>query len=173
MQCGEFGRRDTHHCPAVGIEAQCGNHRQTHIARAGDRRLGLLDGRHGLDPQNIRATLRESDCLFGKGILGGTQAQRSERRENLPGRSNAAADQHHPPGAIGRAAGDACRQRVQLRYPMFRLVQLQPMTRAAEAVGQDNVRAGLHERLLQLRYPLGMRGVPQLRCVARLQAAVE
>ena len=56
---------------------------------------------------------------------------------------------------------------------MFRLVQLQPMTRAAEAVGQNDVRAGLHEGALQLRYPLGMRGIPELRCVARLQAAVE
>ncbi len=70
------------------------------------------------------------------------------------------ATRHRAPGAIRFRTGDACRFLVQLRDPSLRLVQLQPVSRAAKTVGQDDVRSGFHEGALQLRDALGMLGIP-------------
>ena len=53
------------------------------------------------------------------------------------------------------------------------LVELQAVARPAEGIGQDDVRAGIDEGALQIGDALRMIGVPQLRRIPRLQAALE
>ena len=52
-------------------------------------------------------------------------------------------------------------------------MKLEAVTSAAERVRQDDVRAGLDEGALELRNALRMIYVPELRRIARLQAAIE
>ena len=84
-----------------------------------------------------------------------------------------------PATTTGRPAASATPRatraaaQVQLGHPLLGLVQLQPMPAAAEAVGQDDVSAGLDEAAMHGRDPLGMPDVPQLRAVAGRQAQRE
>ena len=90
------------------------------------RRLGFLDGRHGLDPQEIRAAALQGRRLLGKRLARSVEAQGTERFEDLSGRTDAAGDQHDASGAVGFGARDRGRLLVELRDPIGRLVQLQP-----------------------------------------------
>ena len=53
------------------------------------------------------------------------------------------------------------------------LVQLETVTGTAEAVGQDDVCAGIDKTAVQMAYPLRMLEVPHLGCIARNQSDIE
>jgi hypothetical protein len=63
--------------------------------------------------------------------------------------------------------------RPELRDPIGRLVQLQPIARAAECIGENDVGAGLDESTRQFRDAVGMLAIPQLRRVPGLQASMK
>ncbi len=71
------------------------------------------------------------------------------------------------PALVGDAAGNPRRRLVQFRDARFRPVQREPVTVAAEAVGENDVGARVDETAMQRGDPVGVRDVPQLRRVAR------
>ena len=141
--------------------------------RSRDRRLGLLDRGHGFDPEKIRAAARKRRRLLRECLARIGQTQGAERLEDLAGGADAAGDEHRVAGTVRLATGDGGRLLVELCDPIGGIVQFQAVTGAAEGVGQNDVRAGIHEVALELRDALGVRAVPKLRRIARLQPEIE
>ena len=80
----------------------------------------------------------------------------AERHDQLAGGADRARDHDRPAGRIGDTAGDLGGGQVELGDPVLGLVQLEPMPGAAEAVGEDDVGAGLDEAAMHVGDALGM-----------------
>ena len=140
---------------------------------ASDRGLQLLDRRDRLDPQHVAAAFRESLGLLGECRLAGLPVQRPDRSEDLPGRPHRTRDQHRPAGAVRDGAGEARRGAVAETDLRLRAMQADAETIGAEAVGQDEIGAGVDEALVHRAHALRLLQVPQLGRCAGLQAERE
>ena len=109
----------------------------------------LFRGRHGLDPGDLGAACLQAADLFAEGVDGVLIGQRAERDQQFAGRADGTGDDDLAAGLVGHRAGDFGGALVELMNAVLRMVQLQPMARAAEGIGQDDVGAGIDEVLVQ------------------------
>ena len=91
----------------------------------------------------------------------------TEGSEQLPRRSHRAGDDDRPVSVVGHSPGDRRRSLGQLEHSALRPVQRQPISIAAERVGEDDVGPGVDEALVEHGDVLGAIDVPQLRRLAR------
>src|SRR5262245_54569968 len=99
--------------------------------------------------------------------------ERANRFENFARRPDRASDIDGPARRIGFRPGVPRSGNVDLAYPALRVVKLEAMAAAAEAVGQDDIGACLDEAAMQGSYSIGMLEVPQLRRIAGDEAHLE
>ena len=127
----------------------------------------------GLDPQHVAAAIRQSLRLLGERRLAGLPAQGPDRGEDLAGRPHRARDQDRPAGVVGDRPGKARRGAVQGADLRLRAMQAEAETIGAEAVGQNEIRAGVDEALVHRAHALRLLQVPQLGRCAGLEAERE
>ena len=166
----ERGGRDAHHRAAGGVEA--GGDRIGHaaLARRERRRAHFLRRRHGLDPGDVRAAFAQALDLLDEDVDRLVFAQRSERSEEVAGRSDRSGDDDRPPGAVGDFARVLGGETVEFARSSLELVQHQAAAIGPETVGQNDVGAGVDEGLMQALDPVRMLGVPELWRIAGGQA---
>ena len=126
------------------------------------------------DMVSIQATsappsLRPSICstkILDRLVLG----QGTQWGEDVAGRTDRAGDDDPPPRPVGDGAGVSRRHRIELTDARLEAVQREAPAVRPETVGQDDVRAGVDEGLVEGADLVGMGLVPQLRRVAGGQA---
>ena len=173
----EIGGRQAHHGPAVGVERTGGDDRQAGGRGALDGGGHFLLGGHGLDPQHVDPAFGQGAGLLGEGVGAVVDGEWTQRVIKLAGRAHGSGHDHLATlfllRLVGDAAGDAGGLAVDLAHPVLEIVQLQPVARAAERVGQEQVRAGIDEGLMQRLDPIRMVEIPHLRRVAGHQPSRE
>ena len=157
----ERGRRDPHHRPAGGVEARGDRVRHADLRRGARRRANFLGGGHGLDPDDVRAALPQALDLLDEHVDRLVLAERPERGEDVAGRTDRSGDDDAPARRVGDRAGVLGGEPVELPRARLEPVQREAPAIAAKTVGQDDVRAGVDEGLMQGLDPVGMGGVPQ------------
>jgi hypothetical protein len=110
----------------------------------------FIDGGHGFDPDHIDAAGFQAFDLLNKGCNGFVIGEGAERHQKIACRANRARDDNLARRLVGDGAGDFASLLVELVDPVLRVVQLEPVAGAAEAVGQDDVGAGIDKILMQL-----------------------
>ena len=133
----------------------------------------LLGRGHGLDPEQIGAAGRERLGLLGERGRGLVHGHGTQRDDELARGAHRARDQHRPAGRVGNPARQPRRGAVELGDPVLGLMQFEPLAGAAEAVGEDDVGAGLDEAAMDRGDAVGLENVPELRAVARGEAQRE
>ena len=166
-------RRKAHHRAAGRVEGEGVGVGQADPDRGLGCGLRLVGRRHRLDPGDLRAAFLQALDLLGEGVDRLVIGHRAERHEQLAGRADRARDDHLAAGLVGDAARDLGGALVQLVHAILRIVQLQPLARAAEGIGEDDVGAGIDEILVQRRDLFRGRLVPQFRRLAGFQPHVE
>ena len=153
-----------------GIEGQGADDRQAGDAGAQDGGFDLFARRHGLDPENIGATLGKGACLLGEGLDPQRPGQDAQRLEQLAGRPHVAGHHNRPAGGVGGGARHPGRRLVEFVDAVVHLMQLETIAGSAEGVGQDDVGAGLDEAGVDGLHTIGVLDIPQLRRAAGLEA---
>ncbi len=154
--------RDAHHGPAGAVEGHGHDIRQARCFGAADRRRQLVLGEHGLDPGDIDAARLERCRLFRECRLGVRRLAGAKRRQDLAGRPHRARDDHRPARPRRDRAGDLGGGAIDLGDPVAGIVEVEAVAVAAEAVGQDDVGAGLDEAAMDRGHPLRLVEIPQL-----------
>ena len=170
---GKVAWRHAHHGAAIGVEAQRADDGQAGLRGTGHRRLHLFGRGHGLDPQHIGAAFGQRHGLLGKRITCLLEGQWSDRLHDFAGRTHAAGHHHLASAGIGNLARQHGRRAVDLDHAVLPLVQLEPVARAAEAVGQDDVGAGIDKAAVQVADTIRVFEVPQLGRIAGNEADIE
>ena len=124
--------------------------------------------------QSRSAPPSASACgLLGEHRLALGQAEAAHGCEDVARRAHVARDQHRTAGRLARLAREARRRPVELGDPLLRMVQRQAPAVGAEAVGQQDVAAGLDEAPMDGAHLVRPLDVPELRRAAALEAALE
>ena len=166
-------RREPHHRSSRGVETH-----RAHVRHAdADRRLGgrphLLRCRHRLDPRDVRAASLQTLDLFGEGVDRLVVGECSERLEQLTRRPHAAGHDDRSRRGVRDAACQPRGTRREFADSILGIVQLQSMTIAPERVGEDDVRAGIHEGLMQPDHLVGLVGDPEFGRLSGFEADLE
>ena len=91
---------------------------------------------------------------------------RTEGFEDLAGRAHTARDNDLATRGICDGPGELCRGAVELAHAVLGLVQLETVARTTEGIGEDDVRSGVYEALVQQLDAVGVVDIPELRCIA-------
>ena len=111
--------------------------------------------------------------LFLEGVHGILVGHGAERDEQLAGGADRAADDDLAGRRIGDFACDLGGLPVQLEHPVLGIVKLEAVAGSAEGIGQDDIRAGIDEILVQLDDTVRVRFEPHFRRLAGFEAHVE
>ena len=140
MQCGQIERRNAHHRPPVGIEAQVATTgkpvaRAPAIAASVSSTDDMVSIHRISAPPRSRATACSANASWAAATLKGPRGSRiSPVGPMLPATSTTRPARSASWRAIGR------RPLVQLPDTRLGLVELQAVARPAEGIGQDDVR---------------------------------
>ncbi len=115
------------------------------LRRCGRGGADLFRGRHGLDPDDVGAARLQALDLLDEDLDGLVLGQRPERRKKIARRPDGARDDNLAPRLVGDGAGDLGGKPVQLMGAVLQVVEHQTAAVAAERVGENDVRAGVHE----------------------------
>ena len=141
--------------------------RNTHHG-APNRCCAFFPGRNRLNPQDIRAAIDQTARLFGKGSLALFERYWADRFKQFTRRADRARNHHRTPGLIRHSARDLGRGLRQFIGAILGIMQFQPETVSAKAVGQDDICTRIHEFLMHTGNPVRMVDIPKLWGIAGL-----
>ncbi len=111
--------------------------------------------------------------MFVEGVLRLLDAARAHRLKHVADRSDVAGDDDRTAGTVGHFTGDARAGDVELSGALLEMVQRETDAIRAEGVGQQNVRAGVDEALVDALHRVRTLDVPRRAVVALAQAEQE
>ena len=166
----EIRRCQAHHGATVGVEAHRRDDGEARARGTFHRGHDFFLRRHGLDPDDVGTTGLQSQGLLAEGGNTVFFRERAQGLEQLAGRAHRARNHDLAATLVGDAACDLGRALVDLGHAVLKIMQLQPVARPAEGIGEDDVGPGIDKALMQPLDAVDMVEVPKLRRVAGLQA---
>ena len=171
--CDSSPGRQAHHRSPGSVERACCGVWQSGLYRGRGRGADLFGCRHRLDPGDVCAAVSETGGKLRERLDGSALGEGSERFEQLARRTHGSGDDDWSRRGVGHLAGQFGSSPGQLVDASLGAVELEPMTIAAERVGEDDVGPGVDELLVKGEHLLGMVGVPELGRVARTEPTLE